>query len=267
MNAGLQLRALRESLGLTIRDVETATEALSQKYSNDDYYIPLSRLSDIETKGVVPSIYRLYALSVMYHRDLQELLDIYGIDASQVPVDQALVSRAKTHRFHLQMTNRQVHVPAQMDPGFDIRKTTNFGRMIERWGVVPLTFLSRFANDNYTYGYIGAEDFTMYPILLPGSFVQVDESRNKVVEGVWRSEYERPIYFIETRDGYTCSWCTVKNMQLVLQPHPLSPVAPRILRDQREAEVLGQVVGIAMRLDEWSHPRDVKSGDIQSDVN
>lgn len=267
MNAGLQLRAVRESLGLTIRDVETATEALSQKYSNDDYYIPLSRLSDIETKGVVPSIYRLYALSVMYHRELQELLDMYGIDLSQVAADQALVSRAKTHRFNLQMSDRKVFLPAQMDPGFDIKRTTNFGRMIERWGVVPLTFLSRFAKDNYTYGYIGAEDFTMYPILLPGSFVQVDESRNKVAEGTWRSEYERPIYFIETREGYTCCWCTVKNMQLVLQPHPLSPVAPRILRDQREAEVLGQIVGIAMRLDEWSQPRNVNNSEAQGEIN
>ena len=92
----------------------------------------------------------------------------------------------------------------------------------------------------------------MYPIILPGSFVQVDESRNRVAEGVWRSEYERPIYFIETRDGYACSWCAVKNAHIVLQPHPFSPVAPRILKDQREAEVLGQVVGVAMRLDEWS---------------
>ncbi len=91
----------------------------------------------------------------------------------------------------------------------------------------------------------------MYPLIAPGSFIQVDEHRNKVVEKTWRSEYERPIYFIETRDGYTCSWCSMKGEQLILQPHPLSPVAPRILKYTQEAEIVGQVVGLAMRLGEW----------------
>jgi hypothetical protein len=37
----------------------------------------------------------------------------------------------------------------------------------------------------------------------------------------------------------------------VLQPHPLSPVAVRVLRHPQEAEVVGQVVGIALKLGEW----------------
>ena len=90
----------------------------------------------------------------------------------------------------------------------------------------------------------------MYPILPPCSFIQLDESKDKVLEGGWRSEYERPIYFIETRDGHTCCWCTLSRDGVILQPHPLSPVAPRIL-GHHEAEVLGQVVGVAMRLGEW----------------
>ncbi len=71
----------------------------------------------------------------------------------------------------------------------------------------------------YTYAYIGGEDFTMYPLLPPGTFLQVDESRSQVTQGIWRSEYERPIYFVETREGYTCSWCSLKGDQIVLQPH------------------------------------------------
>jgi len=98
---------------------------------------------------------------------------------------------------------------------------------------------------------VGTQDFTMYPILPPGSFIQVDESRNRVVEGSWRSEYERPIYFVETRDGHTCCWCSMRREEIILQPHPLSPVPVRILRHPQEAEVLGQVVGVAMKLTEW----------------
>jgi hypothetical protein len=122
--------------------------------------------------------------------------------------------------------------------------------MIEQWGTVPLVYLEGLSKVDYTYGYIGSDDWTMYPILPPCTFIQVDESRNKVVEGGWRSEYERPIYFIETRDDHTCCWCTLTRDDIILQPHPLSPVAPRVLRHS-EAEVLGQVVGVAMRLGEW----------------
>jgi hypothetical protein len=39
--------------------------------------------------------------------------------------------------------------------------------------------------------------------------------------------------------------------EIILQPHPLSPVAVRILRHPQDAEVLGQVVGVAMKLTEW----------------
>jgi len=79
----------------------------------------------------------------------------------------------------------------------------------------------------------------------------VDETKNKVVEGLWRCEYERPIYFVETRDGYTCSWCSMRRDDVVLQPHPLSPVPVRVLRHPQEAEIIGQVVGVAMKLTEW----------------
>jgi hypothetical protein len=33
-----------------------------------------------------------------------------------------------------------------------------------------------------------------------------------------------------------------------LQPHPLSPAQVRILKHPQEAEVIGQVVGVAMRI-------------------
>ena len=70
LTPGQQLRTLREQLGLTMRDVEVASSRISAKHGNDDFAIPLSRLSDIETKGIVPSIFRLYSLAVIYRRDL-----------------------------------------------------------------------------------------------------------------------------------------------------------------------------------------------------
>lgn len=97
----------------------------------------------------------------------------------------------------------------------------------------------------------------MFPLLLPGSLLQVDEAKTEVVAGVWRSEFERPVYFVETREGFRCCWCSLKGDQMVLQPHPLSPVPVKVLRYPQEAEVVGQVVGVAMRLGEWRHGEPV----------
>ena len=267
MSAGQKLRIAREKLGLTIRDVETASSRLAQKYANEDYNIPLSRLSDIETKGILPSIYRVYALSVIYRVSYEELLSWYGVDLTQTAKDLNVFEPPRSHLLRASFGAAEVHLPVKMDPAFDIRRTTNVGRMIEKWGAIPFSYLQHLSASSYTYGYIGTEDFTMYPLLLPGSFVQIDESRNKIAEGMWRSEYERPMYFVETREGYTCCWCALRQSQLVLQPHPLSPVQPRILKDQQEAEVLGQVVGIAMRLEECSTVSTAKLGKSQRELN
>jgi transcriptional regulator with XRE-family HTH domain len=252
LSGGQSLRVLREQLGLTMRDVETASAAIAAKHKSDEFAIPPSRLSDIETKGVVPSIYRIYSLSVIYRRDARKLLSFFGVDLNRSAEDLHLASPPKSHVSDALQGSSAARIPVHLDPSFDLRITVNMGRVVEQWGVVPLSYLAQFADRKYTYGYIGSEDFTMYPILPPGTFIQIDESRNRVIEGAWRSEYERPIYFVETRDGYTCAWCALQQEGLLLQSHPLSPVPVRLLKHPQEAEVIGQVVGVAMRLGEWS---------------
>jgi transcriptional regulator with XRE-family HTH domain len=249
--AGKSLRTLREKLGLTMRDIETSSARMAEKYRNEEYSIPPSRLSDIETKGVLPSIFRMYTLSVIYRRDVRELMAWYGVDLNNVAADMGLIAPPRSHVSEALSGLSSVQMPIRMDPGFDQHRTSNLGRMVEQWGVVPLSYLAQFAHSDFTYGYIGNQDFTMYPILAPGSFIQVDEGKNKVVEGLWRCEYERPIYFVETREGHTCCWCSMRRDDIVLQPHPLSPVPVRVLRHPQEAEIIGQVVGIAMKLTEW----------------
>ena len=63
MQPGTRLRRSRERLGLTMREVESASFRIAERHGNDEFAVCPSRLSDIETKGLVPSIYRLYSLS------------------------------------------------------------------------------------------------------------------------------------------------------------------------------------------------------------
>jgi transcriptional regulator with XRE-family HTH domain len=249
LHPGKRLRQLREELGLTVRDVEAFSSRLAGKRGNSAYSIPISRLSDIENKAVVPSIYRTYALAVIYRRDIREILTWYGVEIDEMASDLEVANVPRTHRIDSVDTAGAVKLPV-LSPNsvFDPTKNYNLGRIIEQWGSVPLAFLARFADAKFTYAYIGTEDLTMSPILPPGSFIQIDETRDKVVEGPWRSEYDRPIYFLETRSGFRCGWCRLQGTQLTLQPHPLSPEPVQIYRFQKDADVVGEVVGVAMQL-------------------
>jgi hypothetical protein len=103
---------------------------------------------------------------------------------------------------------------------------------------------------NSLYGYIGIEDNTLYPLLRPGSFVQIDSHQNKVQPDGWRSEFERPIYFVELRDTYACSWCEVDGSQLVLLPSPHSGRQSKHVRYPGDADILGRVTAVTMRIAE-----------------
>lgn len=66
----------------------------------------------------------------------------------------------------------------------------------------------------------------------------------------WPSIFERPIYFVELRDGYACSWCELKEKELFLVPFPQSRSQVRQVRIPFEAEVVGRVTAISMRIAE-----------------
>lgn len=252
--AGRKLRDLRERLGLTLREVEDASNLLADAYQNPEFAIPPSRLSDIETKGILPSLYRVHSLALIYRIGREELLAWYGIPTGLgSPVE--LPGAPRTHLIEKpEARNAKVTLPCRLDPAFDGTKTVDFGRFVQQWGSLPMKFLEKMVQDDYTYGYIGTHDMTMYPILPPGSFVQVDPAKNRVRKAVWRSDYDRPIYFLETREEYLCGWCMVKDGKIIVQPHPMSPCEIRILRFPQEAEVIGQVVGAAIRLVDFLKP-------------
>jgi transcriptional regulator with XRE-family HTH domain len=249
--AGQKLKRARERLDLRYREVEEASLRIAERRRNDEFAIALSRLADIENKGTVPSPYRLYSLCAIYRLDFNEVLEWYGIDLSALPADAvAALSIERTHPIGFTPDMRgEVLLPLALDPGIDLRRTTYLSRMIQRWGRLPLILLNGLDLKNHRYGYIGTEDWRMYPLLQPGALIVIDETKRKIGEAGWTNEFERPIYFFEHRNGYACCWCNLADNQLVLQPHPASRCAPEIFSYPDEIEVLGQVTGLAMRLD------------------
>src|SRR5690348_8404061 len=77
-------------------------------------------------------------------------------------------------------------------------------------------------------GRVHEESFLSFGVNHPEAFVQIDPHQNKVIKGVWPSEHDRPVYFVELRDDrYACSWCDHEGSRLLLVPSPKSPVPIR----------------------------------------
>lgn len=254
--AGRKLKHARERLNLRYRDVEQASLRIAERHKNDEFAIALSRLADIENKGTVPSIYRLYSLCAIYRMDITEVLEWYSVDLTKLPADAASVPLETTHGIGFSVGEHgEIQVPLRLDPGLDMSKTTYLSRMIQRWGTLPLMLLTGLDLKNHRYAFIGTEDWAMYPLLHPGSLVLIDEGKRKIAASGWASELERPIYFLEHRGGYLCGWCSLSEGRLVVIPHPASEFKPRVFAYPKEIDIIGQVTGVAMRLDQGKRRR------------
>jgi hypothetical protein len=255
-DAGQKLRRIRERLNLRVRDVEQASLKIADKYHNDEFAVLINRVSEIENRGLVPTVFKLYSLCAIYRLDFQEVLEWYGISLGALPADASLVDVPQTHAISFRGNNSgAVLLPLALDPGFDMRRTSYLSRLIQRWGRLPLMFLETLDIKEQRYALIGTEDWFMYPLLQPGTFVAIDDTQRKIASSGWSNEFERPIYFLEHRGGYACGWCSLNGDQLILQPHPASLCSPQMYTYPDEIDLIGQVSGIAMRLDQGRRRR------------
>ena len=132
ISPGLNLRMIREKLGLTMGDVETASERLAHKYNNEEYLIITSRLSDFETKRTIPGIHRLYSLAIIYRREFGEMLSRYGVDLNQTASDLETCAPPRTHFSYALPSTAEVKKPVRIDVPC-APKSSSCARGGDRW--------------------------------------------------------------------------------------------------------------------------------------
>lgn len=252
MDPGARLKEVRYRLGITTREVAVFSKAIADAERNKEFLVSGPYLTQIENeKGKLPSIYKLFTLASVYGLSYPELLVLYGVDTKKVQKYHAEMPLPKTHLAEFNAAEGRTappELPIRFDAGMNLSHTNLLSRMIESWGRVPLEFIQHFDLRNRLYGFIGLKDYTLYPLMRPGSFVEIDPDVKRPRRGTARSEFDRPIYFVDLRTEYACCWCELVEDKLVLLSHPLSPVKTRILAYPKDAEILGQVIGVAMRI-------------------
>ena len=248
--AGEKLKQLRWHLGLTTREVADLSRKIAEAENNDEFALSHARLIQIENGESTPSIYKLFTLSAVYGRPFAHLASFY-VNLEHIAQYQITMEVSTTRLVGLEPAateNRAISFPVRFDPGFRVERTSLLSRMIEVWGEVPVALLESLNLRKMRYGFIGLEDFTMYPLLRPGSFVQIDDQQRPQPHMAYRSEYERPIWFLELREGYLCSWCEMRRDRIVSVPHPLSPGRTQEFAYPGDVEIVGRVTAVAARL-------------------
>jgi transcriptional regulator with XRE-family HTH domain len=244
------LKTVRERLQVGLREVEEASAVIASEEANDDFYVSAARLTQIENKASMPSVFKLFTLCAIYGLDLHEVLSKYGVNADNTHSYETrfLPEATRTLSGAIHGLMEKVTVPVRLDPTFRWENTQLINRVVALWGEIPAAFLLQARPRHHTYGYVGLSDRTMFPLLRPGSLVMIDPDRRRIQPSGWKNEYERPIYFVELRQGYRCAWCQVDGARLTLIPHPISGLPVQSFSLASEVDVLGQVVGVAMRL-------------------
>jgi hypothetical protein len=179
-----------------------------------------------------------------------DVLEWYGIDLSLLASDAAQIEIGRTHTIGFRTDPiGNVQLPLALDPGLDLKRTSYLSRMIQRWGRLPLVLLNGLDLKDHRYAFIGTEDWSMHPLIPPGSLVLIDETKRRIQTTGWNNEGERPVYFLEHRAGYIIGWCSLNEGILCVQPHPASESAVQVFSYPDQIDVIGQVVGMATRLD------------------
>jgi transcriptional regulator with XRE-family HTH domain len=253
---GEKLKRARERWKLTYREVEKASQQIAARRGSDEFAIALSRLADIENKGTVPTIYRIYSLCAIYRLELEEVLRWYGVPAEMLAAESLQTPLGLTHAAPLQ-TSGIFTIPQPPNCEIDLDSTSFLSHVIRRWGKSGLSLLNGWDLREHRFGFIGLEDSSMHPVLHPGSIVLIDESRRRILDAGWSSELDRPIYFLEHRSGVLCGWCSVLDSRIVVLPHPSSQQRPAVF-EIGEVDIIGQVVGVAMLL-ESKKPRHARN--------
>jgi transcriptional regulator with XRE-family HTH domain len=246
---GERLRRIRMRLGLTSRQVAELSQSIATHGNDAEFSISHSRLVQIENEGSVPSIFKLFTLSAIYGVSFTELLTAY-IDLNAASRLHISMQHASTHLSSLDAVehNRPVPMAVCSSSAVTQDQTSLVSRHSDGWEQLPISVLDNVSERKYRYGFIGLSDLTMYPLIRPGSFVQIDECQRPAPISQYRTEFDRPIYFIETRTGYFCSWCEIADGRLISIPHPLSPCRTRQFAFPSEAEIIGRVTGVTVRL-------------------
>src|SRR5258708_1233144 len=226
MNSGERLKLVRANLGMTAREGGIFSKLIAEAEGNNEFLVSGPWLTQIENeKTALPSIYKLFTLASIYGLSYSTLLEMYGVDLKKLNVFHSRLPVAKTHLAQYEVTTEPrpapLDLPVRFDAGLNLSQTNLLSRMIETWGKVPMEFVQHLDLRHRLYGFVGFSDYTLYPLLRPGSFLEIDPELKNPRSRPIRSEFDLPIYLFDIRTEYACTSSYIIDANRLITAHPL----------------------------------------------
>jgi len=236
---GGKLRATRMSWKLTLREVEERSVRLARQWENPAYRISASWLDRVERENRGLSAPKFIVLASIYSLSAEQMLALVPLTVTapgpleevSVPNATLLVDGPLEDHAKFWLPDTLVNDPPP--------KATTLLPPLE--GMLPMS---------YRRGIIGRDDRTLEPMIPPGSILLIDTQKKSIASRrQWNHEFDRPIYFLLTRDGYVSGFCELdkEGEWLTVIPHALSFEQNRRWRYRKEIEVVGTIVGVFVR--------------------
>src|SRR5581483_625025 len=246
------------------------TRDIAKQRNNADYYIAHSTLADIENGKQMPSVCKLYSLSVIYKRRFDELAAWCGVPIAEAEKEHRALVFRRTYLLGppSETAARVILTASELRQRLRSEPTNLVSRMLDAWrGQFPATLLQYLDWEKNLYGYVGMRDYTLFPHVRPGSFVQIDPRYKRILPLSWHGEHDRPVYFFELRDSYVCSWCELHDNDLILVPSRESGREARHVRYPNDVTIVGRVTAISMRIADATGGETAAGGTHQTRID
>ena len=236
---GGKLRAARLAWKLTLREVEQRTLRLAQQCGNPSYRISASWLDRVERENRGLSATKLIVLANIYSLTPDQMLAMCPpADSSFNASEDVSVPNATLLAEGNLDSYAKVWLPDSIVTEPPAESTA---LLPAEQGLLP---------SHYRRAVIGRQDRTLEPMIRAGSIVLIDTQKRSIASRrEWNHEFDRPIYFLMTREGYVSGFCELDKETdwLTVIPHALSFESNRRWRYRKEIEVVGTVVAAVIR--------------------
>ena len=212
-----------------------------------DFALNPGWINNIRQSGSIPSLRHLHAISVHMKLTFGGVLRIFDIDLDDLVRYEEMLNADRTRLVETYPFDRDrlVQVPSALAATAHFDRTAYIADLVQSWQRVPIRALrgSYWQREGFLYGKLGIADRMAWPVIPPGSYLQIAPLPNPVT-----SLAPRAFYFLQHAKGYFCCRCSLKEGWLDLITNDSEYTGPFRFRYGHEVRAVGRITAFATSL-------------------